>query len=74
MKLCFLNVGTSEIFLGLFIIPFILVVYTIYHIIKNKNLSTDRRILWLIVVFLFNFIGNIIYDYYVLWKCSKIYS
>lgn len=72
MKLCFLNVGTSEIFLGLFIIPFILVVYTIYHIIKNKNLSTDRRILWLIVVFLFNFIGSIFYWWFGKDKTSGI--
>ncbi|WP_413716344.1 PLDc N-terminal domain-containing protein [Sphingobacterium kitahiroshimense] len=47
--------------LAIFIVPFIIVLYTVYHILKNKNLSSNKQILWIIVVFLFNFIGSIFY-------------
>ncbi|MCW2260107.1 PLDc N-terminal domain-containing protein [Sphingobacterium sp. JUb78] len=61
MTLAFLNLGTSEMLLAIFIVPFIIVLYTVYHILKNKNLSSNKQILWIIVVFLFNFIGSIFY-------------
>ncbi|WP_400263605.1 PLDc N-terminal domain-containing protein [Sphingobacterium sp. SG20118] len=43
------------------LIPFIFVIYTIYHIITNNNIPGNKKPLWIIAVLLFNFVGCIFY-------------
>ncbi|MFD2902523.1 PLDc N-terminal domain-containing protein [Sphingobacterium anhuiense] len=41
--------------------PLLVVIYTIYHIINNNNLSGSKRILWLTAVLLLNVFGCLFY-------------
>ena len=46
----------------LFIIQFILLGYTIYHILTHKNYKKGTRTFWLIIVIvLCNFVGPLLY-------------
>ncbi|MCS3556598.1 phospholipase D-like protein [Sphingobacterium sp. JUb20] len=60
MNLSFINIGTTEMAL-LVIPPLLVVIYTIYHIINNDNLSSSKRILWLSSVLLLNIFGCLFY-------------
>jgi len=61
MNLLFLNIGAQELILLLLFIPQCLVIYTLYSIITNDKFASDKKILWIVVVFLFNIIGSILY-------------
>ncbi|WP_343561346.1 PLDc N-terminal domain-containing protein [Sphingobacterium sp.] len=61
MDLLFLNIGARELILILFFIPQCLVIYTLYSIITNDRFASDKKILWIVIVFLFNIIGSILY-------------
>ncbi|WP_411028105.1 PLDc N-terminal domain-containing protein [Sphingobacterium sp. PCS056] len=41
--------------------PLLVVIYTIYHIITNDNLSGSKRIVWLVAVLLLNIFGCLFY-------------
>lgn len=60
MNLSFINIGTTEMAL-LVIPPLLVVIYTIYHIITNDNLSGSKRIVWLVAVLLLNIFGCLFY-------------
>ncbi|WP_185218784.1 PLDc N-terminal domain-containing protein [Sphingobacterium mizutaii] len=36
-------------------------VFSIYHIVTNRDLSSVQRVVWILVVLVFNVIGSIIY-------------
>ncbi|MBV2225637.1 MAG: PLDc N-terminal domain-containing protein [Sphingobacterium mizutaii] len=36
-------------------------VFSIYHIVTNRELSSGQRVVWILVVLVFNVIGSIIY-------------
>lgn len=59
MQLSFINVGWME--MTVLLIPILFVIYTLYNVLNNRLLSTDKKILWVLVVFLFNVIGSVIY-------------
>jgi len=59
MDILFLNLGTIGIIL--LSIPFLIVFYTIYHIISNSHILPQNKGIWLVLVLLFNFIGCLIY-------------
>lgn len=61
MNLLFLNIGTQELILLFLLIPQFLVIYTLYNIVTNNKFANDKKLLWVVVVFLFNVIGSIIY-------------
>ncbi|RKE57352.1 MULTISPECIES: PLDc N-terminal domain-containing protein [Sphingobacterium] len=61
MNLLFLNIGTQELILLLLFIPQFLVIYTLYNIVTNNKFTNDKKLLWVVVVFLFNIIGSILY-------------
>lgn len=63
MILSFINIGATEMAI-LFIPPFLVMIYTIYHIINNVNISGNNRIFWIISILLLNFIGCIFYWLY----------
>ena len=43
------------------IFPIYLLCFAIYHLVKNDKLEAKQKIVWIIVIFLFNFIGSLIY-------------
>lgn len=54
-----LFIGTQELII---ILPFLaLFLYTAYHAITNKNLSTYQRSLWVLIIVLGNLLGWILY-------------
>ncbi|MCS4227074.1 hypothetical protein M2408_003188 [Sphingobacterium sp. BIGb0165] len=61
MNLLFLNIGTQELILLFLLIPQFLVIYTLYNIVTNNKFANDKKLLWVVVVFLFNVIDSIIY-------------
>lgn len=60
MNLSFINIGTTEMAI-LVIPPLLVVIYTIYHIITNDNLSSSKRIVWIAAVLLLNIFGCLFY-------------
>lgn len=61
MNLLFLNIGTQELILLLLFISQFLVIYTLYNIVTNNKFTNDKKLLWVVVVFLFNIIGSNLY-------------
>lgn len=60
MNLLFLNIGTTE--LVLIILPLVCVyLYTIYHAINNPNLTTNERIIWILLTLIANGLGMLAY-------------
>lgn len=43
------------------IFPVYLLCFALYHLFKNDKLETNQKIIWVVVIFLFNFIGSLIY-------------
>lgn len=60
MNLSFINIGTTEMAL-LVIPPLLVVIYTIYHIINNDNLSGSKKIIWIATALLLNVFGCLFY-------------
>lgn len=57
MTLAFLSL--QQIFIGL---PFLIIVlYTLYHILNNRTLTTGNKILWFFAVLIFNLLGTLAY-------------
>ncbi|WP_400262946.1 PLDc N-terminal domain-containing protein [Sphingobacterium sp. SG20118] len=63
MSLSFINIGATEMAI-LFIPPFLVMIYTIYHIINNDMINGNNRIFWIISILLLNFIRCIFYWWY----------
>lgn len=63
MTLLFLNLGVAELILIFFVllIPFILMVYAVFDILKSKFKENNSQILFLLLVLILPFIGSIIY-------------
>ncbi len=60
MKILFLNIGTTE--MAFIALPLLIAfVYTLYHAITNKNLSTYQRSLWILIIVLGNLLGWLLY-------------
>lgn len=60
MDFLFLNIGTKEM-LFLSLIPLIFIIYSIYHIINNDKLHGNKKILWIVCIFVLNFMGCFFY-------------
>ncbi len=60
MKYLFLHLGGSEV-LFLVLMPLIVMIYTVYRIIVNTDLEEKKKILWIIMIILFNMIGCLFY-------------
>jgi len=60
MKYLFLNLGGSEV-LFLVLMPLVVMIYTVYRIIVNNDLEEKKKILWIIMIILFNMIGCLFY-------------
>ncbi|WP_130854996.1 PLDc N-terminal domain-containing protein [Olivibacter jilunii] len=51
MTLCFLNIGSSEMVMLLFVAPVMAIgIYALYQCITNPQLTTTQRIVWLIII------------------------
>jgi len=61
MNLLFLNLGAQELILVFALIPLCVAIYTLYNIITNDKLTSERKVIWVVVVFLFNILGSILY-------------
>ncbi len=60
MNLLFLNIGTTEMaFIALPLM--ILFIYTMYHTATNKNLTTYKRSLWILIIVFGNLLGLLLY-------------
>lgn len=63
MDLLFLNVGSFELFI--IILPMLaLYIYTIYHAIKNPNLTGNLRTVWIVLLLVASGLGLIFYWLY----------
>ena len=58
MNLLFLG---SLLASAIWIIMLFITVFSIYHIVTNRDLSSVQRVVWILVVLVFNVIGSIIY-------------
>jgi len=59
MNLLFLNMSAQEL---LIVLPlFILFLYTVYHAMNNKTLSSRQRIVWLLLILFSNVLGALAY-------------
>lgn len=52
---------TLIVYIILIIIGVSLWVSSIYHLVKNKNLSFSQKLFWLIALLIFNVLGIIVY-------------
>jgi len=60
MNLLFLNIGSFG--MGLISIPILcFVIYSIYHAINNKRLTSNERIIWILLILVANILGSIAY-------------
>lgn len=59
MSLLFLNIGSFEMILLL--IPFFLYLYTFFTVAVHESLTSNERLLWIIVFLVFNILGTIAY-------------
>ncbi len=46
---------------AIWIIMLFITVFSIYHIVMNRDLYSGQRVVWILVVLVFNVIGSIIY-------------
>lgn len=60
MDLLFLNIGTREIIIILLLI-LVIFVYTLYHVLTNKTLSTYQRSMWILIIVIGNLLGWLLY-------------
>jgi hypothetical protein len=62
LGLSFLSIAlASTIGLGLFI-------YYLVHILKNPRLDANTRLMWVLIVLLAGFVGNIVYWFFQIWR------
>lgn len=62
MNFLLLNVSTSQLALLLFVvIPLIFLIYTLYRIIINKQLTADKRNIWVVITVIFPLLGCLLY-------------
>jgi len=59
MNLLFLNMSTTELFILLPIVG--LFVYTLYHAITNRTLTSTERVVWIAVILFTSLIGWMAY-------------
>jgi len=60
MNLLFLNIGATE--MAFIALPLLIAfVYTLYHAVTNKNLTTYQRSLWILIIVLGNLLGWLLY-------------
>lgn len=45
----------------LMLLPVFIFCFALYHLFNNEELETHQKIIWLVVIFLFHFIGSLIY-------------
>ncbi len=45
----------------LVLMPLVVMIYTVYRIIVNNDLEEKKKILWIIMIILFNMIGCLFY-------------
>jgi hypothetical protein len=57
-------------FLTIFLIWGLMIFYII-HVVKNRSLSKDQRILWIILLVFLNILGMLIYFFLYIWKEGK---
>ena len=68
-QLMFGNMGWMFLFLGMsMLISFGLMVYYIVHVVNNKRIDSNERLVWILVFVFANMIGYPIYWYMRIWK------
>ncbi|WP_099371882.1 PLD nuclease N-terminal domain-containing protein [Sphingobacterium sp. 1.A.5] len=45
----------------LILIPIYILCFSLYHLMTNNKIERNQKIVWVLVIFLFNIIGSIIY-------------
>jgi hypothetical protein len=53
------------------LLGFVLLGFYILHAFKNENLASDRRILWVLIIFMANMFGMAAYWYVHIWRTSR---
>lgn len=59
MSLLFLNIGGLEIFV--LVLPAIFYLYSFYRLVVARDISTNERLIWVVVFLIFNVLGAIAY-------------
>lgn len=70
MNLLFFNIGATE--MAFIALPLLIAfVYTLYHAVTNKNLTTYERSLWILIIVLGNLLGlaSVLGDWQE-WRCE----
>jgi Phospholipase_D-nuclease N-terminal len=57
-------------FLG-FGLTTIMTIYHVIHINKSKTMSSNDKLMWMLIVILLNWLGDVIYWYMKIWKEDK---
>lgn len=59
MSLTVINIAATE--MVILLIPLTFIIYTIYHIVTNKQLRSDKKNIWIVVAVVFNILGCLLY-------------
>lgn len=72
-RLMFGNMGWMFLFLGMAIlISFGLMIYYIVHVVNNKKIDSNERLVWILVFIFANMIGYPVYWYMRIWKGEDV--
>lgn len=68
-QLMFGNMGWMFLLIGMaMLISFALMIYYIVHVVNNKRIDSNERLVWILVFIFANMIGYPIYWYMRIWK------
>ena len=56
--------------ISVMLLSFVLLGFYIFHAFKNESLASDKRILWVLVIFMGNVFGMAAYWYAHIWRTS----
>ncbi|MBX3256965.1 MAG: PLDc N-terminal domain-containing protein [Chitinophagaceae bacterium] len=74
-RLMFENMGWMFLFIGMaMLISFGLMIYYIVHVVNNKKIDSNERLVWILVFIFANMIGYPIYWYMRIWKAEEYRS
>ncbi|MBX2924720.1 MAG: PLDc N-terminal domain-containing protein [Chitinophagaceae bacterium] len=72
-RLMFGNMGWMFLFLGMaMLISFGLMIYYIVHVVNNKKIDSNERLVWILVFIFANMIGYPVYWYMRIWKGEDV--
>ncbi|GBE55787.1 MAG TPA: hypothetical protein ENH28_00365 [Euryarchaeota archaeon] len=61
-------IGTTEFWMLFLAIYYILLIFYIHDIIKRKDLITVEKTFWVVIIFILNFLGIILYIIAKTWR------